>query len=119
MNIGSTVLIVEDNATFRELLREVLEEHHYVVLEAPNGKVAVEIIKKKKVDLAIVDLEMPLMNGLEFTKCAREQHRTFPIIIVTAYAAFYTPAEILAADIDAFLQKPVSMEKLMKIVQQI
>jgi CheY-like chemotaxis protein len=119
MKIGSNILIVEDNETFRELVREVFGEHGYHVFEAGNGVEALGVMEQTPVDAAIVDLEMPLMNGLDFTKRAKEKNPKLPIVMVTAYAAFHSPAEILAANVDAFLQKPVAMDKLVKIIEQL
>jgi CheY-like chemotaxis protein len=118
MKTGSHILIVEDNETFRELVQEVFTDHGYRVSEAGNGLEALAVMERASIDLAIVDLEMPVMNGLEFTARAKEKNPKFPIIMVTAYAAFHSPAEILAANVDAFLQKPVPMDKLVKIVEQ-
>jgi CheY-like chemotaxis protein len=119
MKIGSTILVVEDNETFRELLQEVMGEHGYRVVEATNGQEALEVMEKIPTQAAIVDLEMPVMNGLEFTKRVKEKSPEYPIILVTAYAAFHSPQEILAANVDAFLQKPISMDKLVKVIEQL
>jgi two-component system, response regulator YesN len=119
MKIGSTILIVEDNATFRELVQEVMGEHGFRVVEAANGAEALEVMEKIPTQAAIVDLEMPVMNGLEFTKRVKEKTPEYPIILVTAYAAFHSPEEILAANVDAFLQKPISMDKLVKVIEQL
>jgi len=119
MNIGSTILLVEDNATFRELVQEVMGEHGFRIVEATNGAEALEVMEKISTQAAIVDLEMPVMNGLEFTKRVKEKDPTYPIILVTAYAAFHSPQEILAANVDAFLQKPISMDKLVKVIEQL
>jgi CheY-like chemotaxis protein len=110
---------VEDNETFRELLQEVMGEHGYRVVEATNGQEALEVMEKIPTQAAIVDLEMPVMNGLEFTKRVKEKSPEYPIILVTAYAAFHSPQEILAANVDAFLQKPISMDKLVKVIEQL
>jgi CheY-like chemotaxis protein len=119
MNIGSTILVVEDNAVFRELVQEVMGEHGFRVVEASNGAEALDMMEQIPTHAAIVDLEMPVMNGLEFSKRVKAKQPDYPIILVTAYAAFHSPQEILAANVDAFLQKPVSLDRLVKVVEQL
>ena len=119
MKIGSHILVAEDNETFRELVREVFSDHGYRVSEASNGVEALALMERYPFDLAIVDLEMPQMNGLDLTKHIKAKKPGFPVIMVTAYAAFHSPAEILEANVDAFLQKPVAMDKLVRIVEQL
>ncbi len=69
--------------------------------------------------LAILDLDMPKMNSLEFSKKVKEAAPDFPIIMVTGYAQFYSAAEILSVGIDAFLQKPVPMDKLLDVINKV
>lgn len=119
MQQGSSILIVEDEDLHRRILRKVMEDHGFVVLEAANGSAGLEIMRTKKVDLAIVDLEMPIMDGMEFTKWVKEINPKFPVIIITAYAAHFSPKEIIAANVNAFIQKPIKMDELFKLVESI
>jgi len=119
MKPGSHILVVDDNDSFRDLLREVLTEHGYRVSEAVDGADALEFLKKVTVDMAIVDLEMPRLNGLDLTRQIKKDQPRFPVVMVTAYASIYSPADILAAGVDAFLQKPVPTERLVKIIEHL
>ncbi len=119
MKIGSHILVVDDNDSFRDLLRDVLTERGFKISEAVNGEDALQMMEKGFYDMAIADLEMPRLNGLEFTKRVKSRTPRFPIVMVTAYASFYQPSEILAAGVDAFLQKPIPMDKLVRVVEQI
>jgi CheY-like chemotaxis protein len=119
MKSGAHILIVEDNASFRGLIREVFAYLGYRVSEASNGLEGLEMMDDTLVNLAIVDLEMPKMNGLEFTKRVKEKNPQFPVIMVTAYATLHSPAEIMNANVDAFIQKPVGMDTLINIVEQL
>jgi two-component system, NtrC family, nitrogen regulation response regulator NtrX len=119
MKAGSHILIVEDNASFRELIREVFGYLGYRVSEASNGQEGLALMEQASINLAIVDLEMPQMNGLEFTKRVKERNPKFPVIMVTAYAALHSPAEIVNANVDAFLQKPVGVDTLIDIVEKL
>jgi CheY-like chemotaxis protein len=118
MKSGSHILIVEDNEDFRELIREVFGYLGYHVSEASNGIEGLALMDCTPCNLAIVDLEMPQMNGLEFTKRVKEKNPLFPVIMVTAYASLHPPAEILNAHVDAFLQKPVGVDTLIHAVER-
>ena len=119
MKTGSTILVVEDEEMHRLILKRVLEHRGYIVLDATNGAEGIEILRTLKVDLAIVDLEMPVMNGMEFTKWVKEVKPDFPMIIVTAHAANFPPEDIIAANVEAFIQKPFVTDELMKIIENI
>lgn len=119
MKIESTILIVEDEEIHRLILRRILETKGYKVLEAVNGAAGLEIMRTSKVDLAIVDLEMPLMNGIEFTKWVKGLNPSFPVIIVTAHAVNFPPQEIIAANVEALISKPVVAEELLNIIRDI
>ncbi len=119
MKNGSTILILDDEDIHRLILKRVLENKGHVVLEAANGAEGLEVMRTLKVDLAIVDLEMPIMDGMEFTRWVKEINPYFPIIIVTAHAANFSPENILAANVEAFIQKPVVTEDLLRIIEHI
>lgn len=119
MKKGSTILIVEDEDIHRLILRRVLENNAFVVLDAANGAEGLEAMRTLKIDLVIVDLEMPVMDGMEFTKWVKEINPNFPIIIVTSHATNFSPQEILAANVEAFIQKPIVTEELLRTIEQI
>ena len=119
MKNGSTILVVDDEDIHRLILKRVLENKGYVVLDAANGAEGLEVMRTLKVDLAIVDLEMPVMDGMEFTKWVKEINPNFPVIIVTAHAANFSPQDILAANVEAFIQKPIVTDELLRIIEHI
>ncbi|MBM2841476.1 MAG: response regulator receiver protein [Bacteroidetes bacterium] len=119
MKKGSTILVIDDNEDFRKLLAEAITMWGYNAAEAVDGEQALSIIQQFSPDLVICDLDMPNMNGLEFTKRVKEINPKFPVIMVTAFAKFYTPEEINESHPDEFLQKPVHMDKLLEIIQRI
>jgi CheY-like chemotaxis protein len=119
MKNGATILVVEDEDFHRLILKRVLEKNGYRVLDAAHGSAGLEIMRTLKVDLAIVDLEMPIMDGMEFTKWVKEIDPNFPVIIVTAHAANFSPQNILAANIEAFIQKPIATEELLRVIEHV
>ena len=118
MKQGSTVLVIDDNEGFRKLLAEALTLWGYNSAEAVDGQQAMTVIEQFSPDLIIVDLDMPNMNGLEFTRQVKEVNPHFPVIMVTAFAKFYSDDEINASHPDVFLQKPVHMDKLLEVIQR-
>ncbi len=119
MKKGPTILLIDDNEDFREALKHLLVSHGYRVCEAGNGEQALELMHVETPDLAIVDLDMPKMNGIEFSRRVKKDWPGFPILMVTAYSRFYSTKEVLAAGIDAFLQKPIDGDKLVEVINQL
>jgi CheY-like chemotaxis protein len=119
MKAGSKIIIVDDNEEFRLILRTVLERKGFVVTEASDGQEAIERMSTDPFRLAIVDLDMPRMNGIELTRRVKKDHPGVPVMMITAYASFYAPGEILAAGVDAFLQKPVDFARLTQAIENL
>jgi CheY-like chemotaxis protein len=113
------LLLIDDNEDFRVALKHLLSSHNFQIVEAANGEQALEMMNAHMPDMAIVDLDMPKMNGIEYSRRAKKDRPGFPIIMVTAYSQFYSSKEIIAAGIDAFLQKPIDGEKLIAVIRQL
>ena len=116
MKPGAKILVIDDNKEFRSILVDVLEGKGFQVFEAGDGEEALDVMRLTPVQMAIVDLDMPKMNGIEFSRRAKAANPKFPIIMVTAFAQFYSPAEVLSAGVDAFLRKPVDLDRLGKAI---
>ena len=86
--IMTKVLIAEDNAINRELLRELLEMRGYAVVEACDGQEALRMIEQTKPDILLLDIGMPVLDGFAVVRKIRENPRlaTLPVLAVTAYA---------------------------------
>jgi DNA-binding NtrC family response regulator len=93
MKFGGRILVIDDNEEARELLKTILSEKGYQILEAGDGEQALEVMSTSLIHMAIVDLDMPRMNGIEFSKRAKAARPDLPIIMVTAYSQFYVPAD--------------------------
>jgi CheY-like chemotaxis protein len=114
-----TILIVEDFEDSRILLKYLLEKLGYEVLEAEDGFKAAEIAKRHIPDLILMDMALPLINGLSATKIIRQFKETsnIPIIAVTASGEFIYPQAIEAGCNDLIL-KPLDIEKLQPMIEQ-
>lgn len=112
----STVLIAEDSAVNRELLRELLELHGYTVVEACDGQETIRIMEESPPELLLLDIGMPVMDGFAVIRRIREnpQLAQLPVVAVTAYAMRGDEERILNSGFDGYLSKPVDASSLAK-----
>src|ERR1700726_663273 len=108
------VLIAEDNAVNRELLRELLELRGYTVLEACDGQEALHVIEQTQPELLLLDIGMPVMDGFAVIRRIREDPRLaqLPVVAVTAYAMRGDQERILNSGFDGYLSKPINPSSL-------
>lgn len=108
------VLIAEDNAVNRELLRELLESRGYAVAEACDGEEALQAIEETKFDMLLLDIGMPKLDGFAVVRKIRESDRfaTLPVLAVTAYAMQGDRERILDLGFDGYLSKPINSRSL-------
>jgi CheY-like chemotaxis protein len=108
------VLIAEDNAVNRELLRELLEMRGYTVVEACDGEEALRMIEQTQPDLLLLDIGMPVLDGFAVVRKIRQNPRLapLPVVAVTAYAMQGDREKILNSKFDGYLSKPVDSRSL-------
>jgi len=109
----ATILLAEDHRDSREAMRALLEAHGYRVIEAANGREAVERALEERPDLVLMDIMMPEMDGFEATRVLRSQEptRKVPIIAVTAMDGAQRLSQ--QAGVDDFVAKPIDTRGLM------
>ncbi len=115
------ILIVEDKATSRELLRTVLEQQGYSVDEAGDGDEALRKILANPPDLVLMDLQMPARNGYEVVHELRKDPRLagVPVVAVTASAMQGDRERVLAAGFTSYMTKPLSLVQLRQEVSRL
>ncbi len=106
------ILVVDDDKNVRFVLREVLEIEHYTVFTAKNGEEALDVLDSEHIDLVIVDIMMPKMNGYEFTRALRETNEKLPILMVSAKQLPEDRKRGFLAGIDDYMTKPLDPEEL-------
>ncbi|MGA6983503.1 MAG: response regulator [Candidatus Sulfotelmatobacter sp.] len=108
------ILIAEDNAVNRELLRELLEMRGFEVFEACNGKEALEMIESVCPDLLVLDLGMPVLDGFGAIEKIRAnpQLAHLPVLAATAYAMRGDRDQVLKAGFDGYVSKPINSTAL-------
>ncbi len=105
------ILVADDERDIQELIKINLEENGYTVLTAQNGKEALEILSRQNVDLAILDVMMPVMDGFNLLRKIRE-NSTIPVIFLTARAEDMDKVLGLGLGADDFMSKPFSIAEL-------
>ncbi len=116
-----SVLIVEDNRINRFLLKKILEEKHYEVIEAENGEIAVEEYIKYDIDAVLMDIQMPVMDG--YTALAKMRklvsYKYIPVIAITGYASSDDKNDIIKSGFDAYLPKPFDKKNLLDLLEDL
>jgi two-component system cell cycle response regulator len=108
------ILVAEDNAVNRELLRELLEARGYSVSEACDGQEALQMLEQVMPELLLLDIGMPVLDGFGVIRRIRENPRLapLPVVAVTAYAMRGDREKILSSGFDGYLSKPLNPSSL-------
>lgn len=107
------LLIVEDDKNSRKLMEAVLKREGYHVYTAENGKIALTVLDSQQIDLIILDIMMPEMNGYEFAEQLRSVNNNMPIMMVTAKQLPIDKKRGFLAGTDDYMTKPVDTEELL------
>lgn len=102
-----TILVIEDDAEIRGLIKQSFELCGCIVIEACNGSAALLALTQTKVDLILTDIEMPIMNGVQFLKEFRRANKITPVLVMTG-GSRYSRQEILELGATAYFEKPFS-----------
>jgi PAS domain S-box-containing protein len=117
------ILLAEDNPVNRALARRLLENKGHTVVTANNGLEALAFLETESFDVALMDVQMPEMNGFEATRALRQKERTskkhLPIIALTAHAMKGDEERCLAAGMDAYISKPIRNTELLALLERV
>jgi PAS domain S-box-containing protein len=117
------ILLVEDNAVNQLLAARLLEKRGHIVTIASNGCEALALLKKSGFDLALMDVQMPVVNGFEATAAIRREEASsgnhLPIIAMTAHAMQGDRERCLAAGMDGYISKPIQGDELIEMAERI
>ncbi len=117
----ATILLADDNADNLDIYQVMLEHAGHTVLLASNGEGAVRAVREHRPDLVIMDVSMPVMDGLEATRVLKADPDTagFRIVALTAHAMTEDRARAFEAGCDGYLAKPLTPKELLEEVQKI
>ncbi len=111
-NSPYSVLVVDDEANVRKLLSEIFTKEGYRVTTANNGQQALELVAQSPFDLVVMDIRMPVMNGLEAFHVLREHHPNITVIITTAFVSISTAIEAMKLGAYNYISKPFDITEV-------
>ena len=119
--MGKTVLIVDDSSSLRQVVKMSLTAAGYEVIEAADGMAALELMDGRAISMAVCDVNMPKMNGIEFVKSVKnlKPYRFMPILMLTTESQEAKKEEGKAAGARAWMVKPFSPSQLLKAVDKL
>jgi CheY-like chemotaxis protein len=116
------ILLAEDNAVNRQLAKRILERMGHIVITAEDGLQALKVVGSEPVDLVLMDVQMPEMDGIEATRQIRRHERSgkrLPIVALTAHAMVADRENCLAAGMNDYLTKPIRREELYRVIEAV
>ncbi len=118
--MAKTVLIVEDNELNMKLFRDLLDAHGYDTIETRDGLEALELTRRHRPDLILMDIQLPEVSGLEITKWIKEDDdlKSIPVVAVTAFAMKGDEEKIREGGCESYIAKPISVANFIKTVRQ-
>jgi two-component system cell cycle response regulator DivK len=118
--MSKTVMIVEDNELNMKLFHDLLEAHGYRTVGTRNGIEALDLARKHRPDLILMDIQLPEVSGLEVTKWLKQDDdlHTIPVIAVTAFAMKGDEEKIREGGCEAYIAKPISVVQFLETVDR-
>jgi len=118
--MSKTILIVEDNELNMKLFRDLLEAHGYATVETRDGREALDLVRKHRPDLVIMDIQLPEISGLEITKQIKADNslKSIPIVAVTAFAMKGDEDWVIQGGCDGYIAKPISVMPFIQTVKK-
>ena len=118
---GALILIVDDDLSTCETLADILKEKGHNVAQVSSGKLAIKVVKERNFDIVIIDVKMPVMNGLETYLELRKIRPNVKVVMMTAYQQEVQNLveEAIRHNVYACIHKPLDTEKLLKIIEGI
>ena len=119
--MAKTILVIDDSASLRQVVKMALTGAGYNVLEAGDGQAALALLDGRQVNMAICDVNMPIMNGIEFVKAAKAlpAYKFMPILMLTTESQEEKKEQGKAAGAKAWMVKPFSPTQLVNAVSKL
>jgi CheY-like chemotaxis protein len=117
------VLIAEDSSVIQNLARKILEFQNYEITAVKNGEQVMQIVDKEDFDIVLLDINMPIMDGMECVKAIRalsdKKKASLPVVAITGNAKNYSEEEFKTAGFNDVLVKPLNFDRLVEIVNEL
>lgn len=118
MDKHARILVVDDDETIRTTMKAILEDEGYLVDLASTGEEAIQLTMKKTYNVALLDIRLPDMEGVELLKLMRDSVPRTRKVMVTGYPSMQNAIAALNKNADAYLLKPIDIEKLLDLVKE-
>jgi two-component system chemotaxis response regulator CheY len=119
--MAKTILVIDDSASLRQVVKMALTGAGYNVIEAGDGQAALALLDGRSINMAICDVNMPIMNGIEFVKAAKQlaAYKFLPILMLTTESQEEKKEQGKAAGAKAWMVKPFSPTQLVSAVSKL
>lgn len=118
LNSRHSIIVVDDDETIRTTMKAILQDEGYIVDLAATGKEAIQKTQEKTYNVALLDIRLPDMEGVELLKLLKDGIPRTRKIMVTGYPSMQNAISALNKKADAYLLKPVDVEKLLETIKQ-
>lgn len=115
--MSQKILIVEDDIVFCKLLTRFLSKNNFEVMDAQNGKDALELMELNQFELAILDYRLPDMTGIEILSKLKSKNIDSKIILITRYGDQDVADRAIKEGADAFVSKPINPDELLEVIR--
>ncbi len=115
---GKTVLLVEDDPISLRFMNLLLKKYGFIIISASNGNLAVELFKKNKIDIVLLDIQVPGLDGFIVSKLIKEIDNSVPVIAQSANDVIEFKDKCIDAGCDDYIPKPICNNELTKIIER-
>ncbi len=119
IGLTASILVVDDEENAREGLSKILSKEGYRVETAANGKEAIDTLRRRRYDLVITDMRMPLMDGFEVLREIKKMDENIGVIMITAYGEVESYLEAMNMGVFEYINKPVRVNELKRVISKI
>ncbi len=123
MGAPNKVLIAEDSSVIQNLVKKILEFQNFEITAVKNGEQVIQILQKEPFDIVLLDINMPVMDGMECVKAIRgfgdATKSQIPVVAITGNARNYSEEEFKEAGFNEVLMKPLNFDKLVLVVKDL
>ena len=119
--MSKKIIVAEDSSVIQNLTKKILSQLSYEIVAVKNGKQVLDLLEKDQYHLILMDIHMPVMDGMECARHIRKSecsNQNIPIIAITGNANNYTKEEFEAAGINGFVPKPLNYDSLVEKVKK-
>ena len=113
------ILVIDDESSIRFLLKEIISDMGYEFIEVSRAEKGIKIIEKEEIDLVLLDIQLPNMNGLEAIRKIRSIKKDLPVFMITAFHNIEEAVNNMDVNVQAFIQKPFDIHELRAKIKEV